>query len=317
MTTKTSTQGSFPIKQMFLSRNNSELVHDKITSTIFSDKVYGHYYKLKDQNLIPENDIIAGRSGANEIMHDYDKKTFNIYKHGLKEFIDYQVVDSSDYHTKETLRKDAMMMIKDKLLLKKEKALADLLTNPSNFSGSTSALAGNDRWDHSSSDPTTQIKLAKETVRRKFGKAPNTLIIGAKVNDALSFNSALANRVSLTDEKVVSLSILANMLKKAGLDIPENRIIVAEAQYKSSPSATPAYVWGDIALFAYIDPNTTTLYDDTLVKQFRLRNNGGVDMGFFKPNDPTVNGEWAFGQIDYGFELVNYEAGYLFTTVVS
>jgi phage pi2 protein 07 len=317
MTTKSSIQNSLPIKELFVRRNNSELIHDQVAPTIFSDKVIGHYYRLKDENLVPENDILGSRSGANEIFHNYEKQQFNIYKHGLKEFIDYSVIETSDWESKEQLRKDTMFMIKDKLLLKKEIALANLLTNPSNFSGSTSALAGTDRWDNASSDPTNQFKLMRETIRSKSGKAPNTLILGAKVNDALSYNSALANRVSLTDTKVVSKSILADMLKSSGINIPENRILVADAQYKTVAGGTPSYVWGNIALFAYIDPNTTTLFDDTLVKQFRLKKNAGVEMGFYKENDPTVHGEWGYGQIDYGFELVNYQCGYLFTTVVS
>jgi hypothetical protein len=142
------------------------------------------------------------------------------------------------------------------------------------------------------------------------------LIIGARVNDALVYNKALADRVSLTDTKVATKAILADLLKASGMDIPENRILVGEAQYKTT-TGTTTYVWGEIALFCYIDPNTTTLFDDTLVKQFSLRGNKGVEIGFYRDSDVTIDGEWAYGQIDYGFELVNYKCGYLFTTVVN
>jgi hypothetical protein len=317
MPTKSSIQNSLPIKELFLRRNNSALISDLVAPTIYVDKVIGHYYRLNDANLIPENDIVAGRSGAAEITHDYEKKQFNVYKHALKEFIDYSVVDSSDFIGKEQLRKDALFMIKDKLLLNKELALSKLITNPANFPGHTSALTGTDRWDNAGSDPTNQFRLALQTIRNASGRKPNTLIIGARVNDALSYNQALADRVSLTDTRVATKGILAELLKGAGMDIPESRILVGEAQYKTGAGGATNYVWGDIALFCYIDTSSTTLFDDTLVKQFSLRGNKGVDIGFYRDNDVTINGEWAYGQIDYGFELVNYKCGYLFTTVVS
>jgi hypothetical protein len=317
MTTRASIENSLPLLDMFIARNNSKLIHDLIAPTIYCDKTIGHYYKLQDHNLIPESTALGGRSGANEIFHGYTKQQFEIEHHGLKEFLDYSVIESSDWFSMERMRKDMLFMIKDKLLLGKEKALADILTNPANFPGMTSALTGTSRWDNASSDPTVQFKLAKQQVRLKSGRTPNTLILGARVNDALSYNATLADKVSMTNNKVVSKAILGQLLNSAGLEIPEERIIVGEAQMKTSISSPATYIWDDIALFCYIDPNSTTMFDDTLVKQFRLKGNKGVKIGFYKEPDPTVLGEWATGQIDYGFKLVNFECGYLFTTVVS
>lgn len=317
MTTKASVQNALPLRDLFLARKNDNFIADLVAPTIFVTKAKGHYYRLKNYNLIPENDILGSRSGAPEVFTDYEKQEYTVHQHGEKAYLDYQLFDYSDFESIERMRKDLLFTIKEKLMLSRELALAKLLTTPANFPSMTTALTGTQRWDDPSSDPTNQIKLAVEEIKLKGGKMPNTLILGSKVNTALSFNTALADRVSMTNEKVVSKAILSKLLMNAGIEIPENRIIVGNATYKTDINSADTYVWNDIALFAYIDPNASTMLDDTLVKNFRLKGNAGVKVGMYKSNDPTVLGEWITGQLDYGFELVNYKMGYLFTTVVS
>lgn len=317
MADRSSTQTVLPIREMYLRRNIGELICEKVSPSIYVDKKQGKYYRADDSNLVTENDILSSKGGANETNHGYATGSYNIQSHGLKEWIDGDVYDEADSPVSEEGREDCVLNIKDKLLLKKEVALKDVLFTAANFPGQTSALAGANRWDDPNSDPTVQFKLANKTVLQSSGYMPNSLIIGYEAMLELIYNAAFTSLMPYQDDKVVTAALLSRLLNINGIKIPEDNIYVGVAQTKTSASGTSSFIWGKSALFCYIDKKSQTKRADTLVKTFRLKGNKGEKFQFFDDADKTKKGEWAAAEIDYGHELVNYKCGYLFTTVVN
>jgi hypothetical protein len=317
MADRQTTQTTLPIKEMFLARKVEGLIHEKISPTCYVDHKTGKYYRADDSNMVLEDDAYTSRGGANETEHGYTSGTYTIGSYGLEEYIDPDVYEDADEPIGSQGEQDCLMNIKDKLMLRKEKKLADMLFNASNYPGQTSALTGDQRWDDPDSDPTDQFILAIETIKTASGFKPNSFIIGYEAALRLQYNPALGSILGSNEQKIVNAAVLGRLFQQMGLNIPEENIYIGEAQYKTVKTGTANYIWGKDALFAYIDKKSTTRRDDTLTKTFAYKKNRKDEIGTFTPAKPTIKGRWAYAIMHYGHTLVNYKCGYLFKTVVS
>ncbi len=314
MTTRANTSTRTPIREMFIRRNVEGLIHDLVSPKLEVDKKSGKYYIYDDSNTRIEDDELSARFGANETDHDYTTADYDINGYGLKEFIDGDVYEDADDVLGDG-REDALMNIKDKLMLGKEKRLADMLFSASNFSGKTAALTGTNRWNNAASDPLANFKTAGTAVKTNSGMSVNTLILGFEAMQGLQYNERILSLFG-NEFKTVTIDVLKRAFAMSGLFL--QNIIVGGATRNSAAkglTASHAFLWGKSALFAYIDPNPATRKSKTLVKTLTLRSKP-FQYGFYKPTDPTINGEYAWAKLNYVHKIVSSDCGYLFTTVV-
>jgi hypothetical protein len=312
MPTIANTQTIMPTRQLFLKTKDQSCFADQVAPTCYMEEVEGKIYRFDESNMLLEDDTWTSRGGSPELDYDFSTTNYSINDYGDKVWIDYQQNRKADPVIRERARKTAITRIKANLLLKKEYRLAQILFNASNFSGQTSALAGNNRWDNPNSVPTANYITATNSLDLNSSQECNSLIIGFQAAQGLRNNPDILSIMRSNDLKVVTKEVIAEVF---GLD-PAN-IYIGKAKYRSTLSATPTYIWGKSALFCYIDPKANTVDDDTLIKQVRLKNGVGEYYQYFEDPDKSKKGEWADAHIDYGFALTNYKCGYLFTTVVS
>lgn len=318
MPTRGATHTTEAIKQILLKRPVREsLIKDMVFPTVPVPKKTGKFYIFDGSNSRIESDIVTSRGGANEVTHNYTTGTYSIVNHGLKEWIDQDLLDDMDDVLLFNERAATAENLKDKVELAAEKALADKLFNVTTFSGKTSALSGTSRWDDASSNPFTQVNLASETIKKNCGLRPNTLIIGSEVANALAIHPEVLKRLSDNKERILDLTLLGKLFSAFNTGI--NKVLIGDATHNTSKQGqTDAFdnLWGKYALFAYIDPNSATLRNQTLGKNFIMQN-GKAELKYFQDADQTKKGEWCYYGIDYDFEVVSAACGYLFSTVVS
>lgn len=305
-----------PDSGLIIRQNVGGLIQDLVSPKVPVSKKTGKYYKYDKSHFRLENDEYTTRGGANEISRDFTTANFDIKGYAFKEFIDGDVMDDADAAIKPELRESVRMGIKDGLMLKSEKRLADLLFSTSTFSGRTEALTSSDRWNNEASNPLTQFKTANRAVLLD-GKAPvNTLIVGFDSWNGLAYNPYLLDLLSNNSIKVLTPQLLGQILQTNG--IPVEQILIGSAVYDSAKeggAASDAFIWGKGALFCHVDMNQRTVRGSTLVKTFVLQGKP-IEYKFYQDPDPDKEGIWGMGRLYYQHAVIDTTHGYYFSTVV-
>lgn len=144
----------------------------------------------------------------------------------------------------------------DRVLLSREKRVADLLFNTTTFTSYTATAAaltggGDVAWDtYATSTPLKDIDVMRSNVIQQIGRDPNTLIMGFDVWKALKEHPDLVERIKYTSNSPVTMGAFANLI-----EIPN--ILVGKAVYNSSAEAGTAsygFIWGKYVLLCYVPP---------------------------------------------------------------
>lgn len=107
--------------------------------------------------------------------------------------------------------------------------------------------------DHSS--PISDIELAKQKQKEETGFDPNTLVLGRKVYDALTYNQDLVDRVKYGQTPGNPAKVDRQSMAKI---LEVDRVLVMNAIENLSPEGQLArheFIGGDNALLCYVPPN--------------------------------------------------------------
>jgi hypothetical protein len=134
------------------------------------------------------------------------------------------------------------------IALRLEKAQADVARTLASYALSNRiTLSGTGQWSDfgTVSDPIAVVETAKEAVRRKIGKRPNTGVMGAAVIAALKQHPKVIDRMKYTGRDVPTVEILAALF---GLD----RLLVGDAIF-ADDAGNFSDVWGKDMVLAYTE----------------------------------------------------------------
>lgn len=124
------------------------------------------------------------------------------------------------------------------------------MLNSANYpSGHAPAIAGADKWDVATGNPIIQVTNAREVVRSKTGRYPNTLALSPKAFNGMRNNPFVIDRLKYTSDAVVTTDILARLLNLM-------KVVVGEAVV-ADQSGVFSDVWGNDAVLAYVPMNAT------------------------------------------------------------
>lgn len=140
----------------------------------------------------------------------------------------------------------------DQSLIRKERAFAAsfMVTGAWTTEDNNSAT---DWDDYASGDPVTNVRTAKRTVRQLIARAPNLLIVGEVVHDALANHPDIIDRLKYTTAATAG-SVEAGLAAVLGVD----NYVVGAAIYNSADegqSATLSPIIDDDALLLYATPS--------------------------------------------------------------
>lgn len=169
------------------------------------------------------------------------------------------------------------------------------------------ALAGADKWSDPASKPDEDVNDAKEVVRKRTGRRPNVLALGAMVAAALRIHPRVLDRFKHTTAAVISDAMLAQFF-----DVEQ--VLVGDAIYDNDDSTASVDVWGNDAILAYVPAKGQTgMRVPAFGYTYRLNGHPFVQPAFF---DRGIR-SWQNDCFDeWSPELVGPDAGFLFQAAV-
>lgn len=206
------------LTQVSVKYSNSEYIAERAAPAVGVRKTDGDYFIFDRNFRVPET-IRAETGKARE--HDFDLSTasYALERHALKGYIG---PDERDNYDPGDLRRDMTEDLTDKILARKEKSLAALMTSTS-WSLNVS-LASANAWSANTtvSNPIPVVDTGVSTVIANSGRKPNYMILPHDSFIAAKNHTSIAERVKYTQVEI-NAQILGTLF-----DIPE--ILVPHSQ---------------------------------------------------------------------------------------
>ena len=249
-----------------------------------------------------QDDARALRAPAKKA--EFDAPTYvdvTLEEHTIDTAIDWREVRAGgvvgiDYRSR------AARTSKMRVMLAREKAIADLVTTAGSYASGNSETvsSGAAKWDYktggvSAIDIIGAVKAKIEVVRAKIGKDPNAFWCSKKVWRAIEENTKVWDRMKLAPGSTTPL-LISQAAFAAAIGVPE--IIIADAVY-STDGSTLTDVWGDAAGLRYAEPNPGEVESPTFgfLAAERFSSTGDQDVFGFVSTEITERGK---------IEIVNY-----------
>lgn len=192
----------------------------------------------------------ARAPGANtkRIQYGYSGANFALESHSLEGLVPFEIMQEAEAVPGIDLGRGAVIKTQNVIALRLEYAQATLATTAGNYpAGNKVTLAGTSQWSDLTSgvsDPMKDVETAKEAVRSKIGKRPNTVVIGAAVWAMLRMHPKIVDRMKYTGRDVATTELMAQLF---GV----KNVVIGDAVYDNN--GTFADVWGKNVVVAYTE----------------------------------------------------------------
>lgn len=204
------------------------------------------------------------------------------------------------------LAQGAITTVLDSIDLGHEVEAAQLARGPANYAaGNRVALTGADRWTDPNSDPQADIDEAKDAIRRKIGRYPNTLTLGPSAFKALKRHPKVKEQFKYTGRESITAEMLASFfdLKKV---IVGDAVWLAETASDDTPASD---IWGDDAILSYVPDVGDNFQVPAYGYTYELRGYPQVSKPYFwEPNSSWIYPTTAERRVI----LTGAEGGFLF-----
>ena len=285
-------------------------------------KASGNYGKIPVEQLLQYRDTErAPGSGYNRGKFTFLPATFATKEHGAEEPVDdNEATMYRDYFDVELV---AALRARDAVLRNHEQRVADLLFNPTTYTGGSLTTGITDEWDdYTNAIPITDVENACRKVWSNSGMWPNSLIINRHVFRNLRLCTQIKNAITSsgagTPAKASDITI--EMLK-AVFDL-ENIIVAGGAKNTANEGANAAFgkIWSDeYAMVCYIDPMASVDHKrPTIARTWHWGEDGStIGAAIETYRDETVRGDVVRARMQTGEEIVYTELGHLLSNVTT
>lgn len=188
---------------------NPAYVADQVFTRVPVQRQSDKYWRFGKENLQALiDDLRAPGAAAQRIIQTLSADSYFADDHALERLITDEERSNFDAGDVEQW---AAQTLTDKLLLRKEKLFAALVTDPAQVTQNTT-LSGTAQWsDFANSKPTEDIQAGQETIAKNAGVRANTLIIGFPVFSKLRNHPKIVERVQNIRVGVVREEDLASL----------------------------------------------------------------------------------------------------------
>lgn len=182
--------------------------------------------RAKSNRVSPE-----GRSTIDYVLTEHD----------LEYPMDYREIEEDVAN----LELHAATVVAEGIQLRLEKLIADLSQDANNYpSSNVAVLSASDKFTNETSNPFSVIEAARESVRSKIARYPNTIVLGASTYAALKNHPMILDRIKYTEHSVMSEELLRQLL-----DFPN--LYVGKAVFVNDAGLF-VDVWQDNMILAYV-----------------------------------------------------------------
>jgi hypothetical protein len=240
----------------------------RIVDPILSDRALGYSSPTQKWDKLAPPVMVKARAGT---LITFGKEAFKLYNSkrapgGNTQQVDvgyddipYKLVQSRlatkvPFETQEEaaipgidLRAESVDVIREVQMREQEYDAAAILTLPGNYpSGHAPTIGSTDKWDTTTAKPIKQIRDASNIIRRKIGRAPNTMFFTPDSWTAFSENINVTDKIKYTQNAFLYPDETGKMLRM-NLEIGED--------IWTNAAGTSADIWtqnGTCAILAYV-----------------------------------------------------------------
>ena len=248
---------------------NPGYVSDRACTRVPVQRQSDKYWRFGTEQLQAlVDDLRAPGAAAQRIAQSLSADTYFAEDHALERLITDEERANFDAGDVEQWASETLT---DKLLLRKEKLFASMVTDTAQVTQNTT-LAGTQQWnDYTNSKPTEDIQAGQETIAKNAGVRANTLILGFAVFSKLRNHPKIVERVQNIRVGVVREEDLASLF-----DVQQ--VLVSQA-LEVSASGTVDFVFGKHAVLCYVSP-TPAFGEPSFGKSFVWAGAPGSTQGF-------------------------------------
>ncbi|WP_175716548.1 major capsid protein [Burkholderia anthina] len=207
--------------------------------------------KLGDERLRRYNLRRAPGTATKRVDITFEGVVYNVQQYSVEVPMPRELLREADESRKLnvgnhlSVSQIAMATANDVLLLDYELETAGIATNPDSYApGHSIALAGGTKWSADTGTPVTDITAASNTVRKKIGKKPNTLLLSADASTAVRANKEVKSYLPSTQQGPATDDQLKQIFNVRD-------IVVGDAVWVNGEGVGQD-VWGNNAVLAYV-----------------------------------------------------------------
>ena len=189
------------------------------------------------------------------------------------------------------------------IAMEKEIQRAEVARNAASYAVTNkSALVGDSKWSDPDSNPKEQVFDAKEVIRKRIGRRPNTLVLAGGLNSALGKHPKLLDHFKFTNSASITLAMMA-----AYFDV--DTVVSGDGIYDQADGTT-VDIWGNDAILAWVAPKGQRQMPlPSYGYTYQLRGHPLVEPARW---DGDIR-SWKNDVLDeFSAELVGADAGFLF-----
>lgn len=246
----------------------------------------------------------APGADTRRVQYGYASDPVSLVQDALEGVVPWENMEEAGKVPGIDLAKGAIEMVQDVIALGREVDIAGKARDANNYGANNKlALAGTDKWSDPASNPAADIKAGREQVRKRIGRYPNTLTLGASAFAAAKDHPTIKEQFKYTS----SDSITAEMLAKY---FEVEKVLVGKAVYlpeSASDDADALDVWGDDAILTYT-PTGSNYQVPSFGYTYRLNGHPIVE----KPYEERRAKSWVYPITeDWAPILTGADAGFL------
>lgn len=229
----------------------ASMVWPEVKVKMDSDK----YFVYDNSNLRLDETAWAERDVANEVDWEATPSAYVTERHALKKLVTDKERRNADAPIK--VDRDTTTILTEKLMLRREKRLADILQTAANYDADkkpTLVLAT--QWDNytsATSDPAKDVATARLAIAKAVGKKINLMLLPNEVFEKLREHPLIIDRVKYTKTGIINVTDL-----EALFDI--ERIIVTDAIENTANEGQAdvlGFIWGKNVYMGYVTKTAT------------------------------------------------------------
>lgn len=233
----------------------------------------------------------------------YEGKPVNLHQEALASLVAVEHQQEAETTPGLDLQKIGVDTVLAVIALEKEVQQAEAARNAASYAATNkAALAGVAKWSDPASDPKAQVYDAKEVIRQRIGRRPNTLVLAGGVASALGKHPKITEHFRPTNAAAISLAMLASYF-----DV--QNVVAGDAIYDDDNGVTHD-VWGGDAILAWVPgAGQRAMPLPSYGYTYQFANHPFVEEGRWDAERRS----WKNDVIDeFSAELVGADAGFLF-----
>lgn len=118
------------------------------------------------------------------------------------------------------------------------------------------------QWDQAGSTPIEDVRAQRLAVAREIGMVPNTLVLGAEVENVLLDHSDILDRIKYTQRGVITRELLASLFQVDNVYVPmatQNTGPVHQTLAATETAGSYSFAFGKNALLCYSAPSPSLM----------------------------------------------------------